>query len=100
MKCRSATLEARDITWQQDAACLGLYKRTGEDLFFSPDNPGGPKAGKGIPGEQERIRRARVLCMMCPVISECLEYALDNDCCGIWGGTTEKERRKITRERR
>lgn len=92
--------EAQDLRWQQDAACLGLFKDTGEDLFFPPDNPGGPKAGKGVAGETARIKEARALCKMCPVRQKCLDYALQHECTGIWGGTTDSERRKLLREKR
>jgi WhiB family transcriptional regulator, redox-sensing transcriptional regulator len=89
---------AQDLTWQLSAACLGLFLATGEDLFFPPDNPGGPKAGKGITGEKERIDKARTICSTCPVKKECLDYAIKNECHGFWGGTTDSERKKIRRE--
>jgi WhiB family redox-sensing transcriptional regulator len=39
--------------------------------------------------------KARALCSICPVRLECLAYALaDVDTGGIWGGTTQQERRK------
>jgi WhiB family redox-sensing transcriptional regulator len=88
----------RNLTWQLKAACLGLHGKSGEkDLFFSPDNPGGPKVGRGITGERDRILRAKAVCSHCPVIRECLEFAVDNQCVGVWGGTTDTER--LTAER-
>ena len=37
-------------------------------------------------------------CATCPVITECLQWALDNkEETGIWGGTNDRERRKIRR---
>jgi WhiB family transcriptional regulator, redox-sensing transcriptional regulator len=89
---------AQDLTWQLTAACLGMFDDTGEDLFFPPDNPGGPKAGKGITGEKERVDKARAICSTCPVKKECLNYAIEHECQGIWGGTTDSERKKIRRE--
>jgi WhiB family redox-sensing transcriptional regulator len=86
--------EPQDLVWQQEAACLGLFNKTGVDLFFPPDNPGGPKAGKGITGEKERLKKAKALCNSCIVKEKCLEYALENDCSGLWGGTTDTERRR------
>jgi WhiB family redox-sensing transcriptional regulator len=44
--------------------------------------------------------RAKAICKDCPVKLECLQHALDNDEAGIWGGTTEKERRSLLRRRR
>jgi WhiB family redox-sensing transcriptional regulator len=42
----------------------------------------------------------RELCATCPVRVECLEYALaDESLTGLWGGTTDTERRMIRRRR-
>jgi WhiB family redox-sensing transcriptional regulator len=43
--------------------------------------------------------RAKNICKECPVINECLEYALAADePHGVWGGTTPQERRALYRE--
>lgn len=68
--------------WMDKAACLGVDP----DLFF-------PDRGK-------TTIDAKRVCFECPVRGECLEYALDNvERFGIWGGTSERERRKIRRSR-
>lgn len=47
------------------------------------------------------IQYARRICHTCPVITECLEWAIaNNEEAGIWGGTTGKKRRKIMANRR
>lgn len=44
--------------------------------------------------------RAKMICMGCPVRTECLAEALDNRInFGIWGGMTERERRALLRRR-
>jgi WhiB family transcriptional regulator, redox-sensing transcriptional regulator len=44
---------------------------------------------------------ARQICRDCPVQALCLEYALDNRIDhGVWGGASERERRRIARQRR
>src|SRR2546427_13280693 len=44
--------------------------------------------------------RAKLLCMNCPVRTECLADALDNRVeFGVWGGMTERERRALRRGR-
>lgn len=70
-----------------DWADRGLCGETDPDAFF-------PEKG-GSTREPKRV------CMACEVRTECLEYALDNDeRYGIWGGKSERERRKIKHERR
>lgn len=45
-------------------------------------------------------KRARVVCMGCPVRAICLAEALDNRIeWGVWGGLTERERRQLLRQR-
>ena len=44
---------------------------------------------------------AKAICKKCPVIEECLEFAVERkERFGIWGGKSERERRAIRRERR
>ena len=53
---------------------------------------------KGARGNYEAVR---ALCAECPVRQECLEAALaDESLVGLWGGTTELERREIRRRGR
>ncbi|MBP2365033.1 WhiB family transcriptional regulator [Pseudonocardia parietis] len=45
-------------------------------------------------------RRARDFCLACPVRTECLAHALDQQVeFGVWGGMTERERRSVLRRR-
>jgi WhiB family redox-sensing transcriptional regulator len=74
-------------SWRSRAACKSLDP----DLFF----PVG-ETGEAL----EQIEAAKAVCRGCPVQQECLEYALAaNEQAGIWGGTTEAERRAIRRRR-
>ena len=44
-------------------------------------------------------RRAALFCRECPVVVECLADALDNRVeFGVWGGMTERQRRKLIRQ--
>ena len=57
------------------------------DLFFPSDGVG--------------VEVARRICATCPVKAPCLEYAMENHIDhGVWGGTSERERRRIARRRR
>ncbi|MEQ1698689.1 MAG: WhiB family transcriptional regulator [Ilumatobacteraceae bacterium] len=81
----SLALANADYTWRRDAIC----RDTDPDLFF-------PVGTTGYALVQ--IDRAKQVCGECPVHNECLEYALEtNQDSGIWGGTSEEERRTIRR---
>jgi WhiB family redox-sensing transcriptional regulator len=56
--------------------------------------------GKSEQGRFNRIQQAKAECAMCPVREDCLDWAIEtNQDFGIWGGCTERERRKIRNER-
>ena len=68
--------------WQDRANCLGVDP----DLFF-------PERGAST-------REAKEVCRGCVVQADCLEFALQNgEKFGIWGGLSERERRRIRRQR-
>lgn len=46
-------------------------------------------------------REAKAVCLRCEVREPCLEYALEREeRFGIWGGLSERERRRINKQRR
>lgn len=54
-----------------------------------------------FPERGESSREAKQVCLSCPVRLECLEYALANgEKFGVWGGKSDKERRRLRRQRR
>ncbi|WP_350347299.1 WhiB family transcriptional regulator [Agromyces sp. G08B096] len=66
------------LAWQSDALCA----QTDPEAFF-------PEKGGST-------RDAKKICTGCEVRAQCLEYALANDeRFGIWGGLSERERRKL-----
>ncbi|WP_199729801.1 WhiB family transcriptional regulator [Tessaracoccus sp. OH4464_COT-324] len=78
----AAFLEGDDVAfaWQTEALCA----QTDPEAFF-------PEKGGST-------REAKRVCQSCTVRAECLEYALANDeRFGIWGGMSERERRKLKR---
>jgi WhiB family transcriptional regulator, redox-sensing transcriptional regulator len=69
---------------------LAICRDTDPDLFFPVGTTGHALV---------QIDRAREVCDQCPVKTECLEFALEtNQDSGIWGGTSEEERRTIRRQ--
>lgn len=82
----SLTLANADYTWRSNAIC----RDTDPDLFF-------PIGTTGFALMQ--IDRAKEVCEQCPVKVDCLDYALEtNQDSGIWGGTSEEERRTLRRQ--
>ena len=76
-----ATVELAMLNWQLEAACRDLPV----DWFF-------PEQG---PDAWHHLRRAVAVCETCPVIEDCLKYALSfgfRALPGIWGGTSENQR--------
>lgn len=72
--------EAVEDQWQDRALCA----QTDPEAFF-------PEKGGST-------REAKRICQGCEVKGECLEYALHNDeRFGIWGGLSERERRRLKR---
>lgn len=54
-----------------------------------------------FPSDGVGVEVARRICATCPVKEPCLEYALRNGIDhGVWGGASERERRRIARRRR
>ena len=45
------------------------------------------------------IMKAKQICGRCPVVQECLSWAIRREEFGVWGGTTARERAAIRRER-
>lgn len=68
------------LPWASEAKCLQAEPET-----FFPEKGGS-------------TREAKRICTLCEVRPECLDYALSNDeRFGIWGGLSERERRKLKR---
>lgn len=76
-------LETVETAWMQQANCLGIDP----ELFF-------PERGTST-------REPKDVCRGCVVREECLEFALTSgEKFGIWGGLSERERRRLRRQRR
>lgn len=64
------------LQWSTDARCRGL------------------DAGRFFAKAAKDANEAVKVCTRCPVRSECLDYAIDNELeFGVWGGLTERQRR-------
>jgi WhiB family transcriptional regulator, redox-sensing transcriptional regulator len=72
-------------SWRQQAACRGL-----DPVVFYP-----------LSDEEDDAEAAKRVCAQCAVRQACLEHALAvREKEGVWGGCTERERRRILRQRR
>ena len=70
-------------TWRDHAACRGIDP----EIFY--------------PVSDEEADPAKTICDDCSVRTLCLEYALTSrERDGVWGGATERERRRMIRQRR
>ena len=75
---RQVVEDENPLSWQTDSLCA----QTDPEAFF-------PEKGGST-------RDAKKICTSCEVRTQCLEYALQNDeRFGIWGGMSERERRKL-----
>lgn len=71
------------IVWRQLGACRGL------------------DPGVFYPETDDEADQAKSVCADCGVRIACLEHALSSrEKVGVWGGATERERRRIVRQRR
>ncbi|HPB45000.1 MAG: WhiB family transcriptional regulator [Microthrixaceae bacterium] len=71
-----------DTSWMSQGNC----SHRDPAMFFPSDGVG--------------VEIARKACQGCPVIAECLEYAISERIDhGVWGGCSERERRRIIRAR-
>lgn len=76
----------KDAAWMDRAACRGMPV----NAFFPSSNE----------SNSEPSIEAITTCRRCPVRQQCLDYAMvGGEKHGIWGGTTERERRKLLRQR-
>lgn len=74
------------LPWTVGAACTSV----GPDLWFPQ------------PSDRAAATKAKAVCSTCPVVADCLAYALDQpeSLDGIWGGLTLTERNRARRQMR
>jgi WhiB family transcriptional regulator, redox-sensing transcriptional regulator len=71
------------MNWREWARCKGVDP----DIFYPP--------------EEDEALEAKEICADCPVREVCLDFALSQrEKLGVWGGMTERERRRMLRHRR
>lgn len=87
--------------WRYQGRCVTSYGELipvyyGEHVCGQEcDGPNGCLEARRETGRVQRVKYAKQLCSECEVRPECLEFALKtNEKFGIWGGMTERERRK------
>ena len=76
-------MDDTETTWMAEGHCAAQPPA----MFFPSDGVG--------------VEIARRLCADCPVKERCLDYALEHRIDhGVWGGASERERRRILKRRR
>lgn len=76
-------MSVQELKWWDLGACRGL-----DASVFYPD-------------DDDSAEYAKSVCAGCSVKSACLEYALSvREKAGVWGGATERDRRRMIRQRR
>lgn len=71
------------MSWRAKAACRGVEP----GLFY--------------PVDEDEAEDAKAICAVCTVREACLDWALSTrERDGVWGGATERERRRMIRQRR
>ena len=81
---RGIDLLAAPITEERPWVVFSACRDKDSDLFF--------------PETKVQERSALAICSTCPVQNECLEYAFEADIrFGVWGGMSEKQRRRLAR---
>lgn len=78
-----------DGDWRDKAAC----NTVDPELFFP--------TSETTRANRDQVKRAKVVCGLCRVTEQCLQYALETgQGFGIWGGLTESERKELKRRAR
>jgi WhiB family redox-sensing transcriptional regulator len=67
--------------WRFDASCRDVDP----EIFFP------------VSAKPEFAREALAICATCPVREQCLSWALEIGADGVWGGTTDEQRRDLRR---
>ena len=87
---------ASPMSWMDQAKCHFVCANSASNLFYADHQHNG------------QVNEAKAVCLgthpdhpgRCPVLDQCLDYALSNgEKWGVWGGCSERERRKIKRDR-
>ena len=77
-----------DWDWRLNAACRGIDTAR----FYHPDNERGSSRAR-------REAQAKAMCVQCPVVRQCLKWALDTrEPYGVWGGMSAQERERLARQ--
>jgi WhiB family redox-sensing transcriptional regulator len=73
------------VNWRHNAVC----REEDPELFFPIGNTGSALL---------QIEEAKAVCRRCPVMDQCLQWALESgEETGVWGGLSEDERRAMRR---
>jgi WhiB family redox-sensing transcriptional regulator len=94
-------MNTRERLGRGDALYTLLTRLPGGDFAGHPAcRETDPEIFFPLPGDVRQLAVAREICADCPVQASCREFAIRHGETGVWGGTTENQRRQIRRDRR
>jgi len=84
-----------DETFEFDALVAPILEERPWAVFAACKDE---KSMKFFPQNRQEEREALAICSICPVVEDCLDHAIQtNERFGVWGGTTERQRKKLSR---
>jgi len=101
-KVRVKTLPSSQPKRHTKNPVFNLKVPTPRDINKTPCQENDPEiwfpSGENLPEDTEKIKLAKSLCAQCHETTKCLSFAVSNRVShGIWGGTTESERKTLIR---
>lgn len=88
-------IELPEMWWAEYGACRGMYDTLS---FWAPTSDLNYQRAE-LPFEKRRREAAcKAICTWCPVVGECFDWAMAHDEMGVWGATTDEERRALRRK--
>lgn len=67
-------------------------------IHYPPDMFFADLEGEPVINSTYLVNEAKRICYTCPYQMECLTYAVEEDLIGVWGGTSQRQRRQMAKD--